>query len=36
MNKKWQGTNEEIAQSKIINCINKMHIINLGKYPNKV
>jgi hypothetical protein len=36
MSKKWLCINEELAYRKIINCTNKAHIVNLGKYLDKV
>jgi hypothetical protein len=36
MYKKWLYVNEELAYRKIINCTNKTHMINLGKFLDKV
>jgi hypothetical protein len=33
---KWLGINQEIACRKIINCTNETHVINVGKYVDKV
>jgi hypothetical protein len=36
INKKWLCINEELAYKKIVNCANKVHIIHLGEYLDKV
>jgi hypothetical protein len=36
INKKWLCISEEPAHKKIVNCINKAHIIHLGEYLDKV
>jgi hypothetical protein len=36
MSNKWLCINEELAYRKIINCVNKSLIINLGEYLDKV
>jgi hypothetical protein len=36
MNKKWLRINEALAYKKIVNCTNKVHIIHLGEYLDKV
>ena len=36
LNKKWLNMTEEVAYKKILNCTNKMLIIGLGRYLDKV
>jgi hypothetical protein len=36
VNKKWLCINEELAHKKIVNCTNKNHVMNLGKYLDEV
>jgi hypothetical protein len=36
INKKWLCINDELAYKKIVNCTNKVHIIHLGEYLDKV